>query len=53
MIVLLTEEASMARLLEIIIPKLWPGSAQVWDWMVLSHEGRTDLERSIRKRMAG
>lgn len=51
MIVLLTEEPSMARLLEIIIPKLWPGSVQGWHWIVLPHEGRTDLERSIPKRM--
>ncbi len=53
MIVLLTEEPSMARLLEIIIPKLWPGSVQGWDWIVLPHEGKSDLERSIPKRMAG
>lgn len=53
MIVLLTEEPSMTQLLNIIIPKLWPGSVPGLDWIVLSHQGKTDLERSIPKRMAG
>ncbi len=52
MIVLLTEEPSMTQLLEIIIPKLWPGSMRGVDWMALTHQGKSDLERSIPTKMA-
>ena len=52
MIVLLTEEESMKQYLEVLIPKLWPGSTEGMDWMVLSFQGKSDLERSIPKKMA-
>ena len=45
MIVLLTEEPSMEECLEIIIPELWPDSIPGVDWLVLSFQGKSDLER--------
>lgn len=53
MIVLLTEEPSMRECLEIIIPRLWPSSIKGKDWLVLSFQGKTDLEKSIPKKMGG
>ena len=53
MIVLLTEESSMREYLEIIIPKLWPDSTCGVDWMVLSFQGKRDLEKSIPQKMTG
>ena len=53
MIVLLTEEPSMRECLEVIIPKLWPGSIKGTDWLALSFQGKSDLERSIPKKMEG
>ena len=51
MIVLLTEEPSMKECLETIIPKLWPSSMRGTDWLVLSFQGKNDLERSIPQKM--
>lgn len=53
MIVLLTEERSMAALLKSIMPKLWPGSTSGVEWLALSFDGKSDLERSMRRKMAG
>lgn len=53
MIVLLTEEASMQACLEVIIPKLWPNSVEGVDWIVLSFQGKSDLKKSIPKKMRG
>lgn len=53
MIVLLTEEESMRECLKVIIPKLWPNSVEGVDWMVLSFQGKSDLEKSIPKKMRG
>ena len=53
MIVLLTEEKSIAECLKIIIPQLWPGSTEGVDWSVLSFQGKSDLKKSIPKKMRG
>lgn len=53
MIVILTEEESMRECLKVIIPKLWPNSVEGVDWVVLSFQGKSDLEKSIPKRMKG
>ena len=34
------------------MPKLWKDSTNGVDWLSLSFDGRTDLERSMRKKMA-
>ena len=52
MIVFLTEEESMKQYLEVLIPKLWPGSTEGMDWIVLSFQGKSDLEQSVPKKMA-
>ena len=51
MIVILTEEASMQACLEIVIPQLWPDSVLGVDWIVLSFHGKSDLKKSIPKKM--
>ncbi len=53
MIVLLTEEPSMEEYLEIIVSELWPNSITGVDWLVLSFQGKRDLEQSIPKKMKG
>lgn len=53
MIVILTEEASMQACLEIVIPKLWTDSVLGVDWIVLSFQGKSDLKKSIPKKMRG
>ena len=51
MIVVLTEEASMRECLEVLIPRLWPDSILGKDWIVLSFQGKNDLEKSIPRKM--
>jgi len=51
MIVLLTEEQSMGECLKVVIPQLWPDSVQGVDWLVLSFQGKSDLKKSIPKKM--
>ena len=51
MIVLLTEEPSMRECLEVLIPRLWANSIPGKDWIVLSFQGKSDLEKSIPKKM--
>ena len=53
MIVLFTEEESMGECLKVIIPKLWPNSGGGLDWMGLSFQGKSDLEKSIPNKMRG
>ena len=53
MIVLLTEEQSMAECLKVIIPQLWPDSTEGVDWFVLSFQGKSDLKKSIPQKMRG
>lgn len=51
MIVLLTEEQSMAECLKVVIPQLWPGSTEGEHWLVLSFQGKNHLKKSIPKKM--
>ena len=53
MIVVFIEEPSMEEYLEIIISELWPNSIHGLDWLVLSFQGKRDLEQSIPKKMKG
>jgi len=53
MIVLLTEEKSMRECLKVIIPQLWPDSIEGLNWFVLSFQGKSDLKKSIPKKMKG
>lgn len=53
MIVLLTEEQSMGGCLKFIIPQLWPDSQEGKNWLVLSFQGKSDLKKSIPKKMRG
>ena len=53
MIVLLTEEQSMAECLRVIISQLWSNSTDGVDWLVLSFQGKSDLKNSIPKKMKG
>lgn len=51
MIVFLTEEPSMSAFLETILPGLWPNSIRGVHWIVLSFQGKSDLEESIPKKL--
>ena len=51
MIVLLTEEPSMSAFLESILPGLWPSSIRGVHWMVLSFQGKADLENLITRKL--
>lgn len=53
MIVLLTEEQSMGECLKVVIPQLWPDSVRGVDWLVLSFQGKSDLKKSIPKKIRG
>lgn len=49
-IVFLLEEPSMAELLDIVLPRLLPEGVQ---FQTVPHEGKTDLERSIPRKLRG
>lgn len=51
MIVILTEEPSMRAALETLFAKHWPERARGVDWLVISHEGKADLERKMEEKM--
>ena len=53
MIILLTEEQSMAECLKVVIPQLWPDSTEGEHWLVLSFQGKNHLKKSIPKKMKG
>lgn len=53
MIVFLTEEESMRATLERIIPRFWPDKVVGVDWIALSFQGKTDLEKNIIPKMRG
>lgn len=52
-IVFLLEEPSMKVLLEGLLPRLLPGLAAGEHFLCLSHEGKSDLERSIPRKLSG
>ena len=41
----------MKECLEVLIPRLWPNSISGKNWIVLSFQGKNDLEKSIPKKM--
>ncbi len=51
MIVFLTEEKSMQVTLEKLIAARWPKSTLGISWIVLSFQGKTDLEKNIAPKM--
>ena len=53
MIVFLTEEESMKVTLEKLISRKWPASIPGIQWIVLSFQGKSDLEKNISLKMMG
>ena len=51
MIVFLTEEESMKVTLEIFISRFWPTKIPGVDWIALSFQGKSDLEKNIAPKM--
>lgn len=51
MIVFLTEEKSMQVMLEKLIAAYWPESTPGINWIVLSFQGKSDLEKNIALKM--
>ena len=51
MIVFLTEEKSMQVTLEKLIAVRWPMSTPGINWIVLSFQGKSDLEKNIARKM--
>ncbi|MDO4770018.1 MAG: DUF4276 family protein [Brachymonas sp.] len=51
-IVFLLEEPSMKVLLEAWLPRLFPGWASGQHFLCIAHEGKSDLDRSIARKLA-
>ena len=51
MIVFLTEEESMKVTLERLIARFWPTTVCGVDWIALSFQGKSDLEKNIAPKM--
>ena len=51
MIVFLTEEESMKVTLEIFLSRFWPTKTPGVDWIALSFQGKSDLEKNIVPKM--
>lgn len=51
MIVFLTEEESMKVTLERLISRFWPSKTLGVDWIALSFQGKSDLEKNIAPKM--
>jgi len=47
-IIFMLEEPSMAALLEGLLPRLFPGLVKNQHFLCVPHEGKTDLEKSLR-----
>lgn len=52
-IIFLLEEPSMKELLDRLIPRLFPGLEKDTHFQCIPHRGKTDLERSIPKKIKG
>jgi hypothetical protein len=50
-IVFMTEEASMAAALRNLLPKLFTDLREYEHWLIIPHQGKSDLERSYPKKM--
>lgn len=52
-IIFLLEEPSMKELLDALIPRLFPGLEKDVHFQCVPHHGKTDLERSIPRKLKG
>lgn len=52
-VVFLLEEPSMVECLRAILPKLFPNWVENVDWIPVPHNGKSELERSIPKKIRG
>lgn len=50
-IIFMTEEESMGMALREIIPKVFPSLCEYEHWLILDHEGKSDLEASYPRKM--
>ena len=41
----------MGRALEVLLPKLWPGGAEKSDWLIINHQGKSQLESSYPRKL--
>ncbi len=51
MTVIFTEEPSMEQVLRELIAKHFPDAVEFVDWMILSHSGKSDLEKQFPEQM--
>ena len=51
-IIFMTEEPSMGHALRILLPKVCPDFREFEHWLILNHQGKSDLEQSYPKKMA-
>ena len=52
-IIFLVEEESMTETLRKVLPKVFPHWQENVDWLPLTHRGKSDLEKSIPKKLRG
>lgn len=52
-LVFLLEERSMAEMLRIVIPRLLPGTIEKRDFILIPHNGKSELEKSIPRKLRG
>ena len=50
-IIFMTEEPSMGQTLRNLLPKVSPEFREFEHWLILNHQGKSDLERSFPKKM--
>jgi hypothetical protein len=50
-IIFMTEEASMEATLRKLLPKLFPNFREHEHWLIIHHQGKSDLERSYPRKM--
>lgn len=50
-IIFMTEEASMDATLRNLLPKLFPELREYEHWLIIHHQGKSDLERSYPRKM--
>jgi len=50
-IIFMTEEASMEATLRTLLPKLFQDFREFEHWLILHHQGKSDLERSYPRKM--
>lgn len=50
-VIFLLEESSMEHLLRGLLPRLLPDTVEGQDWQLIPHSGKSDLERSIPRKL--